>query len=391
MLVNYAFVDPSFIDKSSWDAEQVGYLPRLYNTLVTTPTGVSKLLTELTEQVGFFLFWDEVNSLIKFQTIRPNSLSETVHELNTTKHLLADSVKMRDIVDDRVNEVWVYYGIIDSTKNLTEDSNYSNLYIASNVDDQSQVQNRDVRIKKIQSRWILDRAAAIELGSRYLERFAKAPIEADFALDAKDSNIALADFVQIDSPQHQDFSGSPLAILLQVVKRTEKQTGTTWAFTARQFAFGGATFVNPVIYIDGSYPDELFDLNLKVAHDRRYDPASLTAGSIVEFIITSGILVSGSTTSTYALTNPNTWPIGVFVRLVIESGAIVAGRGGNGGNGSVFGDGGGTNGGNGGKAFNIQYAVSVLNNGIISGGSGGGGGGGGGWHRRGKMGCFWRM
>ena len=83
------------------------------------------------------------------------------------------------------------------------------------MNDQSQVQNRDVRIKKLQSRWILDRAAAIELGSRYFERFAKAPIEADFALDAKDSNIALADFVQIDSPQHQDFSGSPLAILLQ--------------------------------------------------------------------------------------------------------------------------------------------------------------------------------
>jgi hypothetical protein len=57
LLVNYAFVDPAFIDKSAWDAEQVGYLPRLYNTLITTPTGVSKLLTELTEQVGFFLFW----------------------------------------------------------------------------------------------------------------------------------------------------------------------------------------------------------------------------------------------------------------------------------------------------------------------------------------------
>lgn len=381
LLVNYAFVDPSFIDKSAWDAEQVGYLPRLYNTLVTTPTGVSKLLTELTEQVGFFLFWDEVNSLIKFQTIRPNSLSETVHELNTTKHLLADSVKMRDIVDDRVNEVWVYYGIIDSTKNLTEDSNYSNLYIASNVNDQSQVQNRDVRIKKIQSRWILDRAAAIELGSRYLERFAKAPIEADFALDAKDSNIALADFVQIDSPQHQDFSGSPLAILLQVVKRTEKQTGTTWAFTARQFAFGGATFVNRVIYIDGGYADELFDLNLKAAHDRRYDPASLTSGSIVEFIITSGILVSGSTTSTYALTNPNTWPSGVFVRLVIKSGAIVAGRGGNGGNGAYRLASGGivdyaaTNGENGGNGLIVQYPLTIENNGIIGGGGGGGGGG----------------
>ena len=97
-------------------------------------------------------------------------------------------------------------------------------------------------------------------------------------------------------------------------------------FTARQFAFGGATFVNRVIYIDGSDKSLLLDLNLKAAHDKNYDPASLTAGSIVEFIITSGILVSASTTSTYALTNPNTWPSGVFVRLVIESGAIVAGE-----------------------------------------------------------------
>ena len=52
------------------------------------------------------------------------------------------------------------------------------------MNDQSQVQNRDVRIKKIQSRWILDRGAAIELGSRYLERFAKAPIEAPLCLPA---------------------------------------------------------------------------------------------------------------------------------------------------------------------------------------------------------------
>ena len=33
---------------------------------------------------SFYAIWDEVNSLIKFQTIRHNSLSETVHELNTT-------------------------------------------------------------------------------------------------------------------------------------------------------------------------------------------------------------------------------------------------------------------------------------------------------------------
>ena len=114
------------------------------------------------------------------------------------------------------------------------------------------------------------------------------------------------------------------------------------------------------------------------SHDRRHDPASLTAGSIVEFIITSGILVSGSTTSTYALTNPNTWPSGVFVRLVIESGAIgVVGRGGNGGNGAdannVSLD--GENGQNGGRGMLIQYPIDIQNYAVIASGGGGGGGG----------------
>ena len=68
-------------------------------------------------------------------------------------------------------------------KNLTEDSNYSNLYIASNVDDQSQVQNRDVRIKN--SKPLDFDRAAIELGSRYLERFAKAPIEIGFCIEMR--------------------------------------------------------------------------------------------------------------------------------------------------------------------------------------------------------------
>lgn len=384
LLVNYAGVDASFINISDWNAEQVAYLPRLYSTLITSPTGISKILAELTEQIGFFLFWDEVSSQIKFQTIRPNSPSETVHELTSEFNLLADSLRMRDITDDRVNETWVYYGIIDPTKNLSEESNYSNLYVASNVGDQSTNQNRDVRIKKLLSRWIDDGAAAIELGQRYLDRYALAPVEADFALDAKDANIKLCDFVQVESNQYQDFSGSPLAILLQVTKRIEKQTGTTWAFTARQFAF--SSDLNPVrrIEIDGSNRAELFNLDLKAAHDARFAPA--VAGTQILFIIKSGILVSSANTSTYALTNPSTWAAGVLITLEVESGAIVAGRGGDGGRGGVafsdpiplahsyrryYSD--GFDGGKGGNGIRNQYPLTLKNAGKISVGGGGGG------------------
>lgn len=376
LFTEFAYVDPSYIVKSEWDAEQATYLPRLYGTLITAPTGVKKLLTGLTEEVGFLQYWDEVASLIRFQTIRPNSPSETVHPLTYQSNLLADSLKTRDLVDERVNEVWVYYGVIDWTKNLDEDTNYRNLYIATNPDDQGQLRNRDVRIKKILSRWTSDQAAAIELGQRYLERFAQAPIEAEFMLDAKDANIGMAEFVTVESKQHQAFDGSPMAILLQVVKRVERQTGTTWAFVARQFAF--STNLNPVriIYIDGSVPEELFDLNLKSAHDARFAPA--VAGTVVQFIINPGVLVSASTTASYALTNPNTWAAGVIVRLI--NGGVIAGRGGNGGTGgdySVYGGVSPMAGADGGVAFLADYPISIDNSaGIISGGSGGGGGGG---------------
>lgn len=219
-----------------------------------------------------------------------------------------------------------------------------------------------------------DGAAAVELGQRYLERFANAPLEASFLLDAKDSNIKLADFVQVTSKQYQDFSGSPLDILLQVVKRIEKQTGTTWAFTARQFAYSG--LVNPIrpIFIDGSNALELFDLDLKAAHDARFAPA--TTGTVIEIIIKSGVLVSASSTANYALTNPNTWASGVIIRLIIESGAIVAGRGGTGGRGANWDSSGGGIGGKGGDCANFEYDIIIDNQGVISVGSGGGGGGG---------------
>lgn len=386
LLVNFCGIDGGYLDLINWNAEQTAYLTRLYSALITAPTGVSKLLTELCEQVGFLLFWDEVNEKLILKSVRPNSLSETVTDLTADYHLLADSLKLKDLNDERVNEAWIYYGLIDFTKNLEEESNYKLLYVGANVSDQSTNKNRDVRIKKIFSRWITETAssAARELSQKYLERYAVAPIEANFNLDAKDGSLALADFVRINSRQYQDFYGNNLDLLMQITKRKEALVGTTWAFTARQFAFSSNG--NPDRIVDIAV--DTWDLDLKAAHDDIYSPAS--AGDIVIVTIKAGVLVSASTTSLYALTNPNTWAAGVVIRLVIESGAIVAGRGGDGGRGGYaytvwseaneytvvyYGD--GEDGEKGGSALHAQYPLSIENNGSIFVGGGGGGGSGG--------------
>lgn len=386
LLVNYCGVDSGYINMADWNAEQTAYLTRLYSALITAPVGVSKLLTELCEQVGILLFWDEINEELILKSVRPNSVSETVTDLTADYHLLADSLKLKDLNDDRVNEVWVYYGLIDFTKNLEEESNYKLLYVGANVSDQSTNKNRDVRIKKIFSRWITETAsrAAVELAQKYLERYALAPVEANFNLDAKDGSLALADFVRINSRQYQDFYGQNLDLLLQIVKRKEVLVGTTWAFTARQFAFSSNT--NPDRIVDIAV--DTWDLDLKAAHDDIYSPAS--AGDIVIVTIKAGVLVSASDTSLYALTNPSTWAAGVIVRLVIEPGAIVAGRGGDGGRGGyaytvwseaneytiIYYDD-GEDGEKGGSALHAQYPLSIENNGSIFVGGGGGGGSGG--------------
>jgi hypothetical protein len=342
--------------------------------LITAPVGVSKLLTELCEQVGILLFWDEVNEELILKSVRPNSVSETVTDLTADYHLLADSLKLKDLNDERVNEAWIYYGLIDFTKNLEEESNYKLLYVGANVSDQSTNKNRDVRIKKIFSRWITETAssAARDLSQKYLERYAVAPIEANFNLDAKDGSLALADFVRINSRQYQDFYGNNQDLLLQIVKRKEALVGTTWAFTARQFAFSSNANPNRIVDI----AVDTWDLDLKAAHDEHYSPAK--SGDVVIVTIKAGVLVSASTTSLYALTNPNTWAAGVIINLIIESGAIVCGLGGSGGDGGIFPtfftytD--AQDGENGGNAVFVNYALSINNLGIIGGGGGGGGG-----------------
>lgn len=142
----------------------------------------------------------------------------------------------------------------------------------------------------------------------------------------------------------------------------------------------------------------LFDLNLKTYHDMIYGGAA-PANSSVEFIVPNGCLVTASTTSLYAITNPNSWASGVTTKIKVEAGGFVAGRGGNGGRGGraiaqyVDSDGdtyttyfGGdasnpssvVHGKKGGNAIRTFRALVVENLGFIGVGSGGGGASGGG-------------
>ncbi len=108
-------------------------------------------------------------------------------------------------------------------------------------------------------------------------------------------------------------------------------------------------------------------------------------GERIKFVVESDVLVTASTTSNYAIVTGD-WPPDSDVSMDVFG--IVAGRGGDGGNGgnchaSFTGSGDrivipqdATNGGNGGPAILADsQAITILNNGVICGGGCGGGGG----------------
>lgn len=94
--------------------------------------------------------------------------------------------------------------------------------------------------------------------------------------------------------------------------------------------------------------------------------------------INSGVYVYSTSTGSYAFQTGATLPTSSYLGLV-NNGVIIGqgGGGGAGGTGTAAGRSNGGAGGGAGPAFLAQWAISVTNNGTISGGGGGGGGGGG--------------
>lgn len=94
----------------------------------------------------------------------------------------------------------------------------------------------------------------------------------------------------------------------------------------------------------------------------------------VTLTINSGVIVSSSSTGSYAFTVDTSWTTGDTVTVV--NNGVILGRGGNGGSGAQSVGIPATSGTSGGPALLVQRATSINNANRISGGGGGGGGGG---------------
>lgn len=366
ILVNFADIDPLFIDDVQWqtavDNSDLGSSGNL-DGIIAKPTDVNKVMKELSEAKPHFIYWDELNQELSFNAIEAPPLSADL--LNMDEHLVKDGTRVRDMPKMRYSTVFVTFGIIDPTKSITSPENYTQTLVRSDTDSVAKYSSNQV--KTITSRWIPSTNKVIANSAAQLigRRFADIPREVSFELEAKDNDLNISEVRLINHRDMVDSSGAPVDTLFQMIS---KQEAKNFKYKGIEYAFGPALPGDIDLSSDKiliSFQERNVDL-----YDR-YVAIFGAPGAPVDavFEIESGVVVGSETQVGFAIDSGSGWPATSTVTL-INKGHIV-GKGGDSGafplpNGTP------TLGEDGGDALNLSYPLTLDNQGVIGGGGGGG-------------------
>lgn len=352
------------INSAAWAAEASVYLPGLYSTILTEPTGCLTLLKELAEQAPHFIYWDDRVNQVQFAAVKEPPPSPIL--LTSDANILEGSFKAEDAPEMRISRVFVYFGQFDPTKKLDDVSNYRQAFIR--VDPASETNYGSARVKTIYSRWIsnTNKAAAVRLAARTGRRFSSVPKKAWFALDPKDQAVWTGTPVALLHPDIVDTSGQPVATPFQLLSAAEKPS--RYEFTGIEYLYGPSVpedddvdGLGKTVILSG----EIYGLDLRAIYNDLFP--SVLADDDIKFIFDSAAVVGGTTTGAYSVIT-GAWPE-LVTPILLDIRGLILGKGGKGediGAGSAAAAGS--------PAIALQADIRLDNSGIVGAGGRGGDG-----------------
>lgn len=236
LLTAYGNVPEALIDLQAWNTEAARWLQGFeLSALISEPTGVTKLIAEIVEQVPLVIWWDERERLIR---LRADRRSETQPPLiDERDHIVAGTMAVREDPAQRASQVWVYWALRDPTGSVGEEANYSRIRIRADVEAEGADQYGEQRIRKVFARWLATEAQATVLSRRLLQRYGRNPRFLSLSLDARDREIWTASFVTAATRLVTDDTGAPLPELYQVLSSEETIHGHMVEYELEKAAF----------------------------------------------------------------------------------------------------------------------------------------------------------
>jgi len=359
LLENYAGIDSSYVSLVDWDAEMVTRPERL-TAHIAEPTPVETLIGEMCEQFGFSMWPDVVEKKIKLAVLQPDGNPLPV--VTDDDWLLERSYSSRRLTEQRVSQVWVYYGQRNPLESQNDPVNYRARRVFADLTAEEADQYGTPAVKEVFSRWIpaLGGSIAASSGSRILSLFRDPPLRVSFDLHrSREGALQIASQFTMQTRDEQSVAG-------QIESRTFApiqlaQVGERIKATAQQISFYFGAPETRVIEIDANTSN----YNMRAVYDLLFGIPK--AGDVVTFRVLGGVTVSSADIAVPAMRTGD-WPANVDLRLVLLAGSTIVGKGGDGGGFD------GSDGESGGTALRVEAPLIIDSAGTIAGGGGGGGG-----------------
>lgn len=297
---NYAAIDTAYIPVVDWLAETEAFYRRVVTALIPEPTPVKTLVSELIQQCGLAIWWDDVGEEIRLQVLR--AISTTAETFNDS-NVVEATLQAREQPGKRISQVWCYFGILNPLKGVSDPDNFRSTAIRVDLD--AEEDYGQPAIKKIFSRWIpfggltiADRVTAIQLG-----RFRTAPRHFAFELYRRGAETpVVGEGCRLFGLPMQDATGALADVPIQIT-RLNPDVGV-YQVEAEEQLFVDLDNEDPnvhAIIIDSNS----LNIDLRDLHDTLY--GTLENGTIVNVTVNAGVIVGSTSISTPAL-DIGTWP-----------------------------------------------------------------------------------
>lgn len=241
LLVNYGGIDVDYLDAAGWVSEINLYATSyLLSTIITEPTSVAQLVSEIQEQALVYIWWDERTAKIKLRVIR--GIDSTPPTISDTSNIIADSVSFSEMPRQRASQVWIWYDRSDFVKSPTDQKSYSSLIVNANLESETDNLYGEKSIRKIFGRWLGIGALAQTTASKIIRRYVEVPTEIKFRLDAKDRSYWVGDVVAISHYLDVDSYGNRRVRYWLIVSAEEVVPGEVVEYVAEDTTLFGRIY-----------------------------------------------------------------------------------------------------------------------------------------------------
>ena len=207
LLTVWGGINTGYITKADWDEQFTTWRPIFnFTGYLSAPEQVDGLVGELCLQAQTSIWWDERVQKIILKPLRPDFIGATLTE---DANLIAGSVAIKELPDERVSQVWVYYGLRNWSDSASDKTKYARSAVFIDVNKQIQY-GGEIAVREITARWIPTEIIANNLALAYLDRNKDVRRNITFEVAAQDAErFWTGDTANIQHFLDVDEHGSP--------------------------------------------------------------------------------------------------------------------------------------------------------------------------------------